>query len=153
MDASVQWSDKEWSIFFNVLLISWLLLSDSENNVILGYVPMIFYCHNCISWSENKMVLLLFYISVLNVTQNVIFLQRIVRFNKAANCAEVFICWAWRKSLVVVKIVWRWNSDTSSHCFKVMYWKFQNNAANIAAQVPHYCFWEWIMHAGRESNY
>lgn len=80
MDASGQWSHKVWSIFFNVLLISWLLLSDSENNVILGYVPMIFYCHNYISWSENKMVLLLFYISVLNVTQNVIFLQRIVRF-------------------------------------------------------------------------
>lgn len=76
MDASGQWSDKEWSInFFNVLLISLLLVSDSENNVILGYVPMIFYCHNYISWSENKMVLLLFYISVLNVLQNVIFLQ------------------------------------------------------------------------------
>lgn len=83
-------ADKEWSIFFNVLLISWLLLSDSENNVILGYVPMIFYCHNYISWSENKMVLLLFYISVLNVTQNVIFLQRIVRFYQGSEPCRGF---------------------------------------------------------------
>lgn len=83
-------ADKEWSIFFNVLLISWLLLSDSENNVILGYVPMIFYCHNYISWSENKMVLLLFYISVLNVLQNVIFLQCIVRFYQGSELCRGF---------------------------------------------------------------
>lgn len=81
---------KNGVFFFNVLLISWLLLFDSENNVILGYVPMIFYCHNYISWSENKMVLLLFYISVLNVTQNVIFLQRIVRFYQGSELCRGF---------------------------------------------------------------
>lgn len=81
---------KNGVFFFNVPLISWLLVSDSENNVILGYVPMIFYCHNYISWSENKMVLLLFYISVLNVLQNVIFLQCIVRFYQGSELCRGF---------------------------------------------------------------
>lgn len=81
----------KYGVFFvNVLLIAWLLVSDSENNVPRDMYQG-FYIVITIYPCRKINGLIALFISVLNVTLNVIYLPDIVRFYQGSELFRGFM--------------------------------------------------------------